>query len=294
MGVDRLQVGAFDVQASYVADTPNPLVGQPIALELVIVAPADYTISLPDWSGVSQQQVEWLAVGELTQQPDGGQIIYRVPLTVIVWEVGTVVTPETYIGVQRVGESEASPLLVIPYTFTVQSVLTEDRTLRPGLDVVDMPYRPLQQVIVPLGAVVLLIAVGFSARWLWLRWKRVQDQRRTQGGHSLAQRLIRALRQVNARYSESRQREAIVGEYLRRYVGERFSVASDDMTTYELLVELKQHLNARTLTGLEALLEQADSAKFADDGVYTPGDGTLPAEATAWIQAVERQLGGNL
>ena len=56
---------------------------------------------------------------------------------------------------------------------------------------------------------------------------------------------------------------AQLSEIIRRYTENRFKFIALELTTDEILINLKEKLNTEQLTNLKILLQRADLAKFA-------------------------------
>jgi len=82
-----------------------------------------------------------------------------------------------------------------------------------------------------------------------------------------------------------------MGDILREYIQTRFGLPAGDLTTAELINQMgeQQMLRTARLKELEYLLEQADLAKFAPSGVYTPKEGSLTQLASQWVKAIEQE-----
>ena len=81
---------------------------------------------------------------------------------------------------------------------------------------------------------------------------------------------ITALKQLSAlekakiwQKGDVKEYHAQLSEIIRRYTENRFKFIALELTTYEILINLKEKLNTEQLTNLKILLQRADLAKFA-------------------------------
>jgi hypothetical protein len=270
--------------AQFFAPNATPLVGEPVLL--VLSAAFMPGTTLVQWPDFPQQWgvFEVRDAAELNIAEQNGVVEYRQDLTVVLWEPGDFITPETTI-IYMDANGNLANLYVQALPFTVPSVLTDDRTLRPLKPLVFLSYIPRPLVI----GVILVVAV--AAIWFIQRRRRpVKAAADWQGDiRELDRRMLAALNAIGRQALEPSAVYAATADCLRDYLGQQFGVAAQELTTAELLANVQPHLSKSLLNRLGQLLGQADLVKFARQIPGQESARQYLETAAQWIQAVSRE-----
>ncbi|HEX2909028.1 MAG TPA: hypothetical protein VHO69_19300 [Phototrophicaceae bacterium] len=272
-----------EVRAAFTANQGSPLIGEPVQLTLTVAAPADAVVTLPtfalDWPPLMVTNV-----GKVSQTTSGGQTLYRLELTVILWQPGDYQTPETFVEYRRPNSSKTFRQVVEPAFFAVPSVLKpDDLALRPLKPPAALPYVAPWLVLVGGGGVAVVgIGVG-----VWLRKRRRRVPAAEMSG-DLTAMTLRELRRLET-LPASRAYD-LLGEALRKYIEARFGVSAGELTSAELLTALSAHpqLNEGQWRDLKRILEHLDLVKFAQ---LRPEANAMPRliRAAQWVENTSRQ-----
>jgi hypothetical protein len=271
--------GAGDEPASTVLVEFEPQeakLGEPV--KLVVTAKGE--------EGVSYRLPELLDLGPFVElgrdsKKKGGQYVFTLKL-VVYEEVGEVELPAF-----KLEAEEAEPLEVPGATLKITSMLTgveqpEPRDIKPPVPVWVKDYR----LLVYLGLVLLFVL----AAWILRRARpggrapqRLLDLPPPRMAHQIAyDKLHQIVEDDLLRQEKFREYFIRVSETIREYLGNRYGFFAMDLTSRELLDELRD----RPTPGLEhprlkELLENSDLVKFAKlkppdemssgaiDGAYT-------------------------
>ncbi len=283
------------VAARFTSANPSRLVGEQISLTLVVEAPADATVTIPefpaDWPPFEVQ-----SVGEITTTVSGDIATYRQNLTVIAWRPGDHATPDTFIEYQLTPDTEALSILADPTVIAVPSVLVSgDTNLRPLKPPAALPYLSPWLIVVVAAAMAGIVR---GARWLRARRASLRlgaaFGRAEDATYSARQRALIQLRNIREGKLLPVVVYATVADCLRTYIHRQFNVRALDMTTNELMSTLQSGSampkpHQRDLT---RMLEYADLVKFAE---VQPGERAVKQlldAAENWIEAVERAVNG--
>lgn len=257
MTVARAQM---PVTARFEAAPGSPLIGEPATLTLVVEAPAEAEVTLPQIT-VDWPPFEVRAAGEVEKTMRDGRVVYRQSFTVILWTPGDYRTPETFVEYRLPPDGENQRASVEPAFFTAPSVIEpNDLVLRPLKPLEMLPYVSPWMILAAGGAV----AAGGLSLARRLNRRRAQKPR---GGQlpDVTGRTLDELRRVRGLALPAAEVYIRAGECLRGYLEERFEVAARELTTEELLVALQSRsaLTPRQNQELRRILDQIDLVKFA-------------------------------
>jgi hypothetical protein len=274
---------AQDASAQFASSKGEPLVGEPFELTLTVNAPADADITPPEYPS------EWSPfvvrrIGEAQIDRSAGRAVLRQTLTVILWEPGDYQTPPLLVRYQITGGSPQE-ITVQPAFITVPSVLkTGDTTLRPLKPQASLPYFPPWWLLIPAAGLVLVGA------WFWRRRQMpVALTTGTRASETPASAALLAFQQADTLHPTAAF--AALSDGLRRYIGRRFQLHAEEMTTEELARALKAKapLSERRQRELHHLLQQADLVKFAPIEPSQQAAARALGVARGWVEAVERE-----
>lgn len=257
-------------------------VGDPIALRLRVLAPADAEVALPalpeQWGDfeVRAQSTTVTAPEDETARPT-----HVLSATVVLWSPGRHETPATTITyTNAAGASRAIPAQ--PVTVQIESVLPtpenpetpiEKRDLKPQAALPRPPIWPW--ILAGLVAGALLYVGG---RWLWDKLPRRQKEAvieetpepiDNRPAEVIAYEELERIAALDLPAEGAFKRHAsLVTACLRAYVERRYDVPALDRTTYELMGDLREvNLGHEARSLLRDLLTEADLVKFAK---FTP------------------------
>ncbi|MBX6365175.1 MAG: hypothetical protein IRZ00_15000 [Gemmatimonadetes bacterium] len=200
------------------------------------------------------------------ERPDGSREV-TVVYPVTPWRTGTMALPR--IAIRLTGPQGERLLTVVLPAVTVRSVLPADTTgiqPKPPSDVLG-PNRLLWPFV--LAAILLLLLLLALAYWLWRRWRARRDRVVEVPAEVLSPRertirefdRIRGLRLVEM--GESKAFYSLVTATLREYLAGLDPRWGTDLTTSELLAELRETAGWGPAHELTPLLGAADLVKFA-------------------------------
>ncbi len=279
---------AQDVTASISVSNQTSLVGEPIQIELLVSLPDDAELTI--WPEFSEQwgDFEVRSVSELEVGQINGATVYQQLISVVLWEPGAFITPETSIVFQLAGEAAQSGLVFEPQVVDIQSVLTAgDTELRPLKAQMWIPFLPPQYVVI--GLCIFISIMWGVYRWWFIR----QAQRAILKIHHIQgvdRELLSALQEIDTQALQPAIIYALTANVLRDYVRDQFQVSAYELTTYELLRILQHRLSPPLHQRLKQLLGQADLVKFAGHQPDQRAARQYLETASRWIQAVARDL----
>lgn len=278
-------------KAFFTADKTAPLIGEPVQLVLHVQVPQQAQVIIPDFKNWQPpffvQQVGSLNVGSPQQD---GSIEYELPLTLILWQTGQLVTPPLEVAYQLNGTIIKLP--VESFQFVVPSVLnSNDLSLRPFKPQIDLPYFPIW--IALLGVPVVVIVIKWGVRYRFFRRQFQISNVVDNNWHPDANAALNTLKQLAQSQADPPVIYVQVSDCLRRYLDARFSMHSVDLTTSELLDQFEQKhvLSEDQQHKLIEMLRRADLVKFAQVVPKHSAAQQYASVAAQWIQAVEQTRG---
>jgi len=187
---------------------------------------------------------------------------------VVPFKTGVITIPpvrvfyETTSGVRGSVDSDSSLIYV-------KSVLPENaRDIKPLKPNISAPSDVVSYVLMGLLACILMAIVVFAVR-LSRRWKKklpVSEPRvPSRPAHEIAFEELAKIASLNL-LSQSRFKEyyTLLSETLKRYIGNRFDFDTLDLTTFELVTEMRQRGIPIPAAGdFRSFLERSDLVKFA-------------------------------
>jgi hypothetical protein len=246
-------------------DTTLVSVGDRLQLTVTVEHTPGGSVVWPD--SLSLEPFEILGAELLAPTEIEGRAVTGVRLTLTIFELGDLEIPSFDFNVQG-PDGSATLVSSDPYGVTVQSVgLDEGGDIRAIRGPLGIPIG----VIYVLPWLLLLVALGLLAFWLW---------RRRRGGDDSATRrsviiprlpheeAYEALDRLEAsdllQRAEIKEYHIRVSEIIRTYVEGRFDVFALEMTTGEVMEGLRETgLDDDVLAAFDGFLSRCDLVKFA-------------------------------
>lgn len=278
--------------AYFTLENSNPLIGEPVQVTLHITVPQNAQVSLPDfaaeWSGITVAEVGNL---NIVNQSDDATTEYMLFLTIILWQTGSVATPPLNLSYQI---ADAAPVMlpIESIQFAVPSTLgTDDISLRPSKPQISVFYFP-RWIVVVLPMLILAMGLfGLIHRPLWFLLPMAAKSNIDSISTSNVSGILKKLKQV----SESETRPALiyqqVSDYLRAYLNAYLVLHSLDLTTNELMAQLKNvsGLSDSQHRQLNEMLKFADRVKFSQVSPEIKAGQQFALVAAEWIRSVEEK-----
>ncbi|MCA0453107.1 MAG: hypothetical protein LCI00_03945 [Chloroflexi bacterium] len=276
--------------AYFTTDHPNPLIGQPVTLILHVVVPQNTQIILPDvaaeWAGVTVTQVGDLITAN---QLGDGSTEYVAPITIILWQTGQVTMPPLTVLYQVAGSDPLS-LITESFSFTVPETLTaNDLALRPSRPQIGVFYVPIWIIIT------LCIVICFVPLLWFLRRHYAFNAGRTNlttPAYTPAAEALVTLKKLVAVETYPTVIYQMSAFSLRNYINARWLPQSLDLTTNELMLQLKKErtLTEPNLQSLSEMLRFADLVKFSKVSPDLKDGHQFASSAAEWIHAVDENV----
>ena len=113
---------------------------------------------------------------------------------------------------------------------------------------------------------ILLILILISKKWVF-KWKKTETIKKVEKRIPADIIALTALKKLEKRNliekNNIKEYYSIISEITRRYIENRFNFIALELTTEEILSEIKIHVNSDNLNNIKTLLERADLVKFA-------------------------------
>ncbi len=279
-------------KAFFTVDKTAPLIGEPVQLVLHVQVPQQGQPILPDFKNWRPpffvKQVGGFSAGS---QEQDGSVQYALPVTLILWQTGQLVTPPLEVTYQLNGTTTNLP--VESFQFVVPSILdSSDLSPRPFKSQIDLPYFPLW--ISVAGPLVLVIGVIGIVRFRLSRSKRFRIPISVDGKwHPEANAALNSLKYIGQSQADPPAIYIQVSDCLRRYLDARFALQSVDLTTSELLDRFEEEhvITEDQQQKLIEMLKRADLVKFAQVVPKLNTAHQYTSVAAQWIQSVEQSHG---
>ena len=246
-------------------DTTLVSVGDRLQLTVTVEHAPGETVVWPD--SLSLDPFEILGAELLAPTSVEGRVVTGARFTLTVFELGDLEVPGFDFSAE--GSDGSSILLSTdPYGVTVQSVgLDEGGDIRAIRGPLGIPIG----LIYVLPWLLLLMALGFAAFWLWRRLSRGGEATPRRSviiprlPHEEAYEAFDRLEASNLlERGEIKEYHILVSEIIRTYVEGRFDVFALEMTTGEVMDGLGETgLADDTLVAFEHFLSRCDFVKFA-------------------------------
>jgi hypothetical protein len=261
----------------------DPLVGEPVTLQLRAVIPAQAeVVAWPEWAevGADSSVFELRRLGPVERNElSGDRVEYIQTAVLVVWLTGEHRFPTDLGFVYRLNPGgDSIRISGDPVTFSVPSVLDpNDLTLRPLKASLDLAYvSPV--LIVVVGYIGLLILI-----WMIPIWRRYFLGLTHRGGDD---QVLRSLQKMARERMEPERLYIAVAESLRDFLARKYTVVAHELTTTELLDALRDRLPQPLYSRLGYLMIQADLVKFARYAPDQEASRRYLSMAVQWLQAV--------
>ena len=271
--VDAGAVAAVDPDAPTVAvhtDRAEAHVGDPIRISVVTVAKAGVPVNLPGTFDLGPFSL--LGRDETIEQNLGdGRIRREFVLKVAAYEPGELELPAldvTYLG----PHGEVKTARTGPVAIKIASLIANEP--EPAIKDAASPVSVMEENRIPLYVGAGLLVAAVSALITFFIARKLRSRRGERPGppprpaHEIAlERLDRLVALGFLENADNRPFYFAVSEVMRDYLGGRYGFDSLEMTTDELIVELKQHagrdLASFMVTEIQVWLSASDLVKFA-------------------------------
>ena len=249
------------------ADRAEAHVGDPIRISVVAVAKAGVPVNLPGTFDLGPFTL--LGRDETSEQNLGdGRIRREFVLRVAAYEPGSIELPAldvTYLGPH--GEVKSVHTAALP--IKIASLIANEP--EPALKDAASPVSVMEENRVPLYVGGALLAAGLGALVTFLIVRKLRSRRGERPGppprpaHEIAlERLDRLGAYGFLEDADNRPFYFAVSEVIRDYLGGRYGFDSLELTTDELIAELKRHAGRELIMGeIQGWLSACDLVKFA-------------------------------
>lgn len=211
---------------------------------------------------------------------------------VVPFKTGVITIPpirafyETTSGARGSVDSDSSSVYV-------RSILPENaQDIRPLKPNISAPSDVVSYILMGLLACILIAVVVFAVR-LSRRWRKklpVSEPRvPSRPAHEIAFEELEKIASLNL-LSQSRFKEyyTFLSETLKRYIGNRFAFETLDLTTFELVIEIRQRDIPNPAAGdFRSFLERSDLVKFAK---FVPAYDEMESAIEVVRELVERTM----
>lgn len=252
-------------------DTQQIRLGEPITMDIVLIADKNDSVTLPTIPDTLVQGVEVIGAEPLRKIEQDNEIIYTQRRVITSFDSGFYMLPSL------TGYVNETPLITLPKRINVSSVVVDTTKVKlyDIKPVVEIPYtfiELLRMYWVYLLALLLLIG-GF----IW--WKNSKKDEHTLQETPPELRIpahiwaLGRLKELDEKdYLSLHQYKmyySTLTDILRTYLERRFEIQAMESTSYEILNELKgiSQITNNARKEVENLLMQADLTKFAK---FTP------------------------
>jgi BatD DUF11 like domain len=247
-------------------DKTEAHVGDPINLTITAIGRRGIAVNLPGTIALDPFTV--LERQEAEQDLGDGKIQRAFTLVVATYEPGEVEIPEvevTYLG--KAGEVRSAR--TAPIAIKIASLIANEP--EPALKDIAPPVRVRQPdlLLVYVGGGLLAAALGALLAWVIVRRLRARALQRPgpppRPAHEIAlERLDRLGAYGFLENADNRPFYFAVSEVIREYLGARFGFDSLELTTDELVAELRRSAGRELMLGeIQGWLSSCDLVKFA-------------------------------
>lgn len=260
------------VRATVTLAPAAPRLGDPLILELVVIARPGVVVEMPEF-GEALGRFSILDFAPRRDTGADGGTVARQRYTLQAPMSGRLRVPGLrleYVDERDGGTGAYRELITDEIAFEVASVLPEGTAVDALL-----PARPALPEVRPgwwgrwWPAVLALALLAGGGAWAFAAWQRRAVERVRLTAHERAMRRLQALATRGfPRAEEADPWYVELSDIVRRYVEDRYAVRAPELTTEEFLVEARRSFSGSHRDLLGAFLERCDRVKFAG---YSPG-----------------------
>ena len=267
-------------------DTTLVSVGDRLQLTVTVEHAPGETVVWPD--SLDLDPFEILGAELLAPTQIEGRVVSGVRMVLTVFELGDLAVPAFDLSVEA-SDGTSTAVSTDAFGVTVQSVgLDEGGDIRAIRGPLGIPIG----LIYVLPWLLLLIAVGAAAFWLWRRSRKggSPDRRSVIIPRLPHEEAHEALDRLEAssllEQGEIKQYHIDVSEIIRTYIEGRFDVYALEMTTGEVMAGLREaNVEHGALVALEAFLNRCDMVKFAKFRPTSDACRQTLAAAREWVDS---------
>jgi hypothetical protein len=277
------------VNAYITASTNAPLLGEPFTMTIIAEMPS--SVSLQEWVTLDQSlyPLEILSQGDVQSATNNEQTTYQQTLNAVLWTVGDYITPELRLTYIQDGTLQFSPIRSLALNIPSSLAQSASTDLRPSRQPVDLPYLP------PYVLVIIIFLLSSVVYALWRLLKKRDGRVMGIFGGDATQVLLAELDDLKHQSLPHDQIYLLVAEKIRAYIQTQLPVNATEMTTRELVHDLRdtQQLPIALLRELQTILDQADLVKFAQ---FEPDTNTTRyiSFAMRWVQHIHQYRQNNV
>lgn len=261
-------LAAQGVRVSATVDSNRYMIGEWIALQLTIDAPAKSVLRLPD-SDDDVENGDYVSAEEAEIESRGDRRLYRQQIVATVFDTGSIAL-RIRVRYTQPGDTTVFEAFSNAISFEITTVeLDTSQTFKDIKDVLDIPLGIWDYLL--YAAILLLIA---AAAWFGYRWYKKRLERPVEiapepvpdnPAHVLALQALESLRERRLwQNGEHKAYQSELTDVLRLYIERRFRVPAMEHPTSEIIPSLAVlGIDADRVERTERVLRVADMTKFA-------------------------------
>ena len=265
---------AQEVEVTGKVSDEKVAVGKPFTLDLTLKAPYGYFVEWNDFVGDTlSDQIDIIKRGNVERTADAdSNIIVQQQLTLMTFDTGYVELPA--VGLAYAPKFE-DPMRFKAYTdpvelYSTTIVVDTTQAYRPIVPPISAPIR-MKDVFPWILGLLLLVVIGFGI-WFFLKRRKpkVDENGNVVKGpvippYTKAIDSLENLRQQKLwQAGKTKEYYSTLTDIAREYIEGQFDVNAVEMTTDDILEELKPlHFNDEVFAKLKDTMELADLVKFA-------------------------------
>jgi hypothetical protein len=280
---------AQGVRVSATVDSNRFMIGEWIALQLTVDAPAKSALRLPD-SDDDVENGDYVSSEEAEVETRGDRRLYRQQVFATVFDTGSIAL-RIRVRYTEPGDTTVFEAFSNTISFEITTVeLDTSQTFKDIRDVLDVPLGFWDYLL--YAAILLFIA---AAAWFGYRWYKKRQERPIEiapevaaeiPAHVLALQALESLRERRVwQNGEHKVYQSELTDVLRLYIDRRFRIPAMEHPTSEIIPSLAVlGIGADRIERMERVLRVADMTKFAR---FTPSSMEHEEGMTFAVEFVE-------